>query len=49
MCVQAKKDPMRQKFSASYRLTTEDMNLIITDWKEDWKIPIEKTGPSKDE
>jgi hypothetical protein len=49
MYVQAKKDPMRQWFPTSYRLTTEDVNLIVNDWEEDWKIPTEKTGQSEEE
>jgi hypothetical protein len=47
--VQAKKDPAWQWFPTSYRLTTEDVNLIITDWEEEWKSPAEKTGPSEEE
>jgi hypothetical protein len=46
MYVQAKKDPTCQWFPTSYRLTTEDVSLIVNDWEEDWKIPVEKIGHS---
>jgi hypothetical protein len=49
MYVQAKKDPTCQWFPTSYRLTTEDMSLIVNDWEEDWKSPAEKTGKSEEE
>jgi hypothetical protein len=34
---------VHQWFPTSYRLTTEDVCLIVNDWEEGWKIPTEKT------
>jgi hypothetical protein len=47
--VQDKKDPMRQWLPMNYILKMEDVNLIINDWEEEWKSPLEKTGLSKEE
>jgi hypothetical protein len=47
MYVQAKKDPTRQWFPTSYRLTIEDVCLIVNDWEDGWKIPAEKIGNQK--
>jgi hypothetical protein len=33
----------------TYRLTMEDVNLIINDWEEEWKSPPEKIGLSEEE
>jgi hypothetical protein len=30
-------------------LTIEDVNLIVNEWEEDWKILVEKRGPSEEE
>jgi hypothetical protein len=49
MYVQDKKDPTQQWLPTTYRLTIEDVNLIINDWEEEWKSPPEKTELSEEE
>jgi hypothetical protein len=49
MYVHTKKDTTFQWFPTSYRLTTEDVCLIVNDWEEEWKIPTQKIGKSEEE
>jgi len=49
MYVHARKDPVRQWLPTSYRLTTEDVSLIVNECEEEWKRPTEKTRQSKEE
>jgi hypothetical protein len=44
MYVKAKKDPAHQWFPTNYRLTTEDVCLIVNDWEYGWKTPEKKWG-----
>jgi len=48
MCIQDRKDPTWQWVPMSYRLTKKDMNLIVNDREEDWKIPTERIGHSNE-
>jgi hypothetical protein len=47
--VQAKRDYVWHWFPTSYRLTIEDVKLIINEWEEEWKIPTDKTWPSEED
>jgi hypothetical protein len=47
--VQAKNDLARQEFPTSYRLPLEDVNLLISDWEDDWKNPTDKLGSSQED
>jgi hypothetical protein len=46
--VQGKKDPVRQELSTSYRLTLEDVHLLISDWEDEWKNLADKPGSSQE-
>jgi hypothetical protein len=37
--IQEKKDPREEWLAMKYRITEEDMGLIMEDWDVDWKIP----------
>jgi hypothetical protein len=43
MYIQAKRDPDQQWFSTNYRLTEQDVSLIINDREEEWKTPVLET------
>jgi hypothetical protein len=45
----SKEGPMHQWLPTNYRLTTEDVCLIMNDWEDGWKTPAEKIGHPKDE
>jgi hypothetical protein len=40
---------MQQCFPTRYRFKIEDVNLIITNWEEEWKKPRENKGPSEED
>jgi hypothetical protein len=40
MYIQAKRDPDQQWLLTSYRLTKQDVSLIVNDWEAEWRKPM---------
>jgi hypothetical protein len=39
MSIKAKKDPREEWVQTKYKITKEDIQLVMQDWELDWKIP----------
>jgi hypothetical protein len=41
--IQAHKDPREEWVQSKYKITEEDIQLIMQDWEPDWKVPANET------
>jgi hypothetical protein len=41
MYIKSKKDPWEEWVQTKYKITEEDIQMVMQDWEPDWKIPAE--------
>ena len=49
MYIHARRDPDKQWIPVAYKLSEEDVSMIVNDWEDNWKKPVLEEERSQDE